>query len=269
MVAGTLATGTSYGLEVVYEPDLREFIRRLPDLTVAPPTVHLVMLAVRSKKAKELMGIKIKDLVVERSIVRPIPIWRDRYFADVWNLAVLQHFGYYDMKTETKNLDRIPTETMGILATIAPRNVRFAVADMMKEDVEMLYRIDDSSLMELAKVPSRFFGHLHSHPAKDGFRSVTVDIDSTDELRFAEIHDLLSSFKIFMATQTSGGFHVVLDLTNKDHARDFYAGGKSTCAVLTANYGNWLEIQRDSQEPVPGTLYARPGGEHFYVRLLV
>ena len=80
---------------------------------------------------------------------------------------------------------------------------------------------------------------------------------------------LLSSFNVFMATQTSGGFHIVLNLTDKADARDFYAGGKSTCAILTANYGNWLEIQRDSQEPVPGTLYCKPRGVHHYVKLLL
>jgi len=35
------------------ESDVKEFISRLPDLRQDPPEVHLLMLAVRSKKAKE------------------------------------------------------------------------------------------------------------------------------------------------------------------------------------------------------------------------
>jgi hypothetical protein len=84
------------------ESDVKEFIKRLPDLSVSPPTVHLVMLCVRSKKVKELLGYKLSDLVVERDIVRAImtnpdtvgeqdefnygeirATWRSRYFSKV------------------------------------------------------------------------------------------------------------------------------------------------------------------------------------------
>jgi len=35
---------------IIEESDLKEFIKRLPDLSLAPPSVHLLMLAGRSRK---------------------------------------------------------------------------------------------------------------------------------------------------------------------------------------------------------------------------
>lgn len=54
------------------ESDVKEFIKRLPEISVEPPTVHLAMMCVRSKKVKELLGYKLSDLVVERDIIRAV-----------------------------------------------------------------------------------------------------------------------------------------------------------------------------------------------------
>lgn len=67
-------------LELIKEDQLTEFTKRLPDITIVPPTTHLMMMAIRSRKAKEIMGVKLKDLVVEREIIRPVSNWRARYF---------------------------------------------------------------------------------------------------------------------------------------------------------------------------------------------
>ena len=277
------------------ESDVKEFVRRLPELTVSPPTVHLAMLVVRSKKVKELLGYKLSDLVVERDIVRAIKSdgglldelelalgerrasWRDRYFSKIHNLAVLQHHGRYDVKTEKKNISRIPTEAMGILATISPRNVYSATATIMKDNITHLYSRDESADISLAMLTSRFFGALHKHKTRDT-HFVAIDIDTLDSSIYKDVYDSVSSYPKFMITETSGGYHVVLNLTKSEDAADWHGqnGGQQQLGLryppipdpVTANLRNIIEYQADSQEPIPGTLYCRKGGEHHFVRLI-
>ena len=251
--------------ELFIESDVKEFISRLPEPKVDPPEVYLAMLAVRSKKAKEFLGVKIRDLLVEREIIRPTEIWRKRYFSKISNLAVLQHHGVYDMK-ETLEFPRIPPEAMGIMAVLSPRNVYFAITDLMSENIKYLYEHSTLSSMELAKESSRFFGFLHKHKQK-GYNYVTLDIDSMDKDIFKHALDVSSSFPKFMVTETSGGWHIVLDLKDSQSAKDFYIGG-GIWDTLVSKYP-CIELQRDSQEPLPGTLYHRKGSiEPFFVRLL-
>jgi hypothetical protein len=247
------------------ESDVKEFISRLPEPKIDPPEVFLAMLAVRSKKAKEFLGVKIRDLVVEREIIRPSEIWRKRYLSKIHNLAVLQHHGLYDMK-ETIEFPRIPPEAMGIMATISPRNVYFAITDLMSENIKYLYEHSMLSSMELAKENSRFFGFLHKHKQK-GYNFVTLDIDSMDGAIFKHALDVASSFPKFMVTETSGGWHIVLDLKDSQSAKDFYIGG-GVWDTLVTKYP-CIELQRDSQEPICGTLYHRRGStEPFFVRFV-
>ena len=70
-------------MDYLNEDVTKEFIKRLPELSINPPTVHLQMLAARSRKAREIMGLKVHDLVIERKIIRAIPDWRLRYFNSV------------------------------------------------------------------------------------------------------------------------------------------------------------------------------------------
>jgi len=246
------------------ESDVKEFINRLPELSQEPPETHLVMLAVRSKKAKELLQVKIRDLVVERAILRPDPFWRKRYFSKVHNFAALQYNGFYDLK-ESVVVPRVPTEAMGILATLSPRNVYFAITELMSENIKYLYEHSLLSGMELAKENSRFFGFLHKHKQK-GWNFVTLDIDSRDDDIFRGCLDMSSCFPKFMVTETSGGWHIVLSLNNSQSAKDFYVGG----GIWDKMHEKYpcVELQRDSQEPIPGTLYCRKGGEHFFVRFM-
>ena len=136
------------------------------------------MLAVRSKKVKELLGYKLSDLVVERDIILPVEgdlvierdiihlvistdgivltaeeraaSWRDRYFTKVHNLVMLQYYGIYDYKTEKKSIPKIPKEAMGILATLSPRNVYPAIAVLMKDNITHLYNHDESADISLS-----------------------------------------------------------------------------------------------------------------------
>lgn len=279
------------------ESDVKEFISRLPELSRDPPEVHLIMLAVRSKKAKELVGVKIKDLLVERAIVRPDSFWRRRYFSDVHNFAVLQHHGFYDLK-ETIEVPRIPPEAMGIMATISPRNVYFAINDLMRENIKYFYEHSELSGLELAKECSRFFGFLHQHQQDEKhdnkqkkWNYITIDIDTLDKTVFNDCLDRMSPFKKFMVTETSGGFHIVLNVNDKQSGKDFYAGGgaweklcehynlptfkqgskrdkKSAGIQPQPNVHKIIELQRDAQEPIVGTQYSKKGGEHFFVRFV-
>lgn len=258
-------------MEYLIENDTKEFIRRLPNLTVNPLNVHLLMLAVRSRKAREIMGFKVKDLVIERRIIRPIfrlpeqkldfTDWREKYFNSVYNLSILQHQGRYSVKGV------LAPEAMGIFATLSPRNVMSANADLMKENITYLYQGDNASKMEIAKLSSRYFGMLHRHKDR-GSNFVTLDIDNGDKALFKEILDKVSMLPIFMATETSRGYHIVLNLIKPEDARIFYGENALIQQLGLAYTKKGLEIQKDSQEPVAGTLYYREKGVVHYVTIL-
>ena len=251
-------------VEHVIESDVKEFVDRLPSLTLRPPTVHLIMSAVRSKKAKELMNIKIHDLVIERKVIRPIAFWRERYFNSVLNLAELQFDGVYDLQ-ENK---RIPSKAIGLFATISPRNVNFAVQELIKDDVGFFYNGDDASMMQLSKQTSLWFGRLHRHRAK-GTHFVTLDIDSLDTKRYMRVCDFVSSIAVWMITETSGGYHIILNLSNESDARAFYGENGILQQLRQKEDPDIVEIQRDSQEPIAGTFYHRLNSdEPFFVRIL-
>ena len=277
------------------ESDVKEFISRLPDLSVSPPTVHLAMLCVRSKKVKELLGYKLSDLVVERDIIRALmhsggvelsvgemeSNWRDRYFAKIHNLAILQHYGHYDVKTEKKSIPQIPKEAMGILATLSPRSVYNATAMVMKDNVTFMLSRDESSDISLAMENSRFFGALHKAKAR-GTHYVTVDVDTLDTDVFKKVLDETSSYKKFMVTETSGGYHIVLNLNKPDDASAWHGenGGQQKLGLMfpptivdipnskEKKKINIVEIQTDGQEPCPGTAYFRKGGASHFVRII-
>jgi len=95
-------------MEYIIESDVKESIKRLPELSIEPISVHLLMMAIRSRKARKLLDTKMKDLVVERKIIRPIPDWKNRYFNTVYNMAVLQFNGKYNVKNII-----VPKEVLG------------------------------------------------------------------------------------------------------------------------------------------------------------
>jgi hypothetical protein len=273
--------------EEYIESDVKEFISRLPNLSTEPPTVHLTMLCVRSKKVKELLGYKLSDLVVERDIIRATmhsggvelsvgemeANWRDRYFDKIHNLAILQHYGQYDVKTEKKSIPRIPKEAMGILATLSPRNVYQAITLVMKDNIQHMLSRDESSNISLTMENSRFFGALHKSKAK-GTHFVTVDVDTTDLNICKDVFDFTTSYPRFMITETSGGYHFVLDLTMAADATDWHGenggqqqlGLKYPPVMVDDKPKAVIEFQNDAQEPIPGTLYCRKGGIHHFVR---
>jgi hypothetical protein len=236
-------------MEIVQEATVREWIRRLPDLSVNPPTTHLTMLAVRSRKARELLGVKLKDLVIEKTVIRPVTNWRERYFNDIYNLAQLQFNGRYDFKDVM-----VKPEVTGIFSTLAPRDVKKAVADLIKENMELVFQGNDQSMYELAKQQSRFFGFLHQHQFK-GNNFVDFDIDTDDVNVFNAVKSVLSSYTLFGIIRTSRGHHTIVDLRSAQAAADFYMQ-KTPERIKSQTFPAQVEFKRDPQPPMAGTYYA-------------
>jgi len=248
--------------------------------TNLPPTTHLQMLAVRSRLAKITMGVKTKDVVVERRVIRPRVNWRDRYLQSVINLTQLQNSGYYYVSENKRvgTIDNKPVDhrAKAILGTLRPRNVRMANSKMIEWCAENLYQYADSEEQRynMTKLDIKYFSLLHKYKDK-GPKLVTVDIEDEEHLK--PIRDELSGFEVWMLTKTARGYHLILDLSDEKAASDFYNKGKKHEAKkgvwprLVEKYGNKVvEIQRDSQEPIPGTEYTNPNkpDEVNFVRIL-
>jgi hypothetical protein len=123
--------------------------------------------------------------------------------------------------------------------------------------------------MELAKNSSRFFGCLHSHKAKDSGAFVTLDIDRDDPDLLKMIIEDVKEIPVWMQTETSRGYHLILNVSNRADAAKFY-GQNGLMQKLGLDFCNRIvEIQRDSQEPIPGTLYYRRPDELHYVKILI
>lgn len=259
-------------VEVIQESDVREFIKRLPELTQKPPTTHLHMLAARSKRAKDNLNIKIKDLVLERKIIRPVSNWRDRSFNAIYNLALLQHYGTYEFIKSDESIVKIPQEVMALYSMLSPRNVYQSSKSLIFDLVDRLDNKSGGDNLMLAKTDIAFFGALHSHRAKNVSTFVTIDQDNQDPNIFKEIKNVLSTVKLFLVTETSGGYHFVVDVSNPSDAREMYMDNKEHESILhkiRIKYAPSVEILSDNQEPIPGTQYARKNNSHFFVRILV
>ena len=229
------------------------------------------MLAIRSRKAREMMGVKVKDLVVERKIIRAMPDWKDRYFNAVYNTSVLQHIGRYEAKGNLA-----PSQCMGIFATLAPRNVVVALEQLSKDNMSYLFILGnpvygqvtkDNAMIELSKQTSKYFGALHAHRVK-AYHFVTIDID--DPSIYPLVKDMTSPLNIWMITETSRGYHIILDLSKSSDAEAYY-GRKPQDGIhyqLDHKFKGLFDFQRDSQEPVAGTLYYREKDKLHYVGIV-
>lgn len=234
------------------EADVKEFVRRLPDL--GPNHAHLIMLAARSRLMREMTGKKGNDCVVERKIIRHRDNWRDTYVNKVLNISILQEHGWYIVSG-----NRAPTASMGIYATVQPRDVHKSVCELASKLPRWLYHHD---MAQLDRIDVEFFAALHSHKASDvPYRLLCVDVD--DASLFKEIDDILSPFPVWMITRTGRGYHFVLDIApggdGKEWAEAFYLPGKGVWPKIHEKYPKTVELQNRAQEPIPGTLYHRPG----------
>jgi hypothetical protein len=211
-------------------------------------------------------GFKIKDILVEREIIRPIPQWRERYLDSVWNMEICKLQGRYHY-----NGVLMPSDIFGTLATLSPRSINYALLDLMKENLDLTFgNHTQQALEELSKQTSRWFGFLHQHKTK-GTRFVTVDQDDDNKDTLKGILDLVSSLPIWMVTETGRGYHVILDVSRAEDAEHFFApakGGKPSLSKQIADGFVNVEIQNDSQEPISGTRYASPKDPEHFVTII-
>lgn len=251
-------------MELVLDDQLEEFVKRLPDIEANPLSAHLIMLAVRSRFVKTIFNLKIKDMVVDRKIIRPNAGWREVYIQKVHNLALLQQNGSYTFR----EIGQIPKEGRAIFGTVIPRNVSAAVKQVLSDSIGYLCneKLSDDGKRYLTKLDNRFFGALHAHRIRDMGWYTTIDIDKAEY--FQEVRDMLSPLKTWMISSTSRGYHIIKDL-KAGGAEEFNKGG-GIWDRIHQKFGNDVELQRDSQEPIPGTLYYKVDkpNEPNYVRIL-
>lgn len=232
----------------VEESQITEFIKRLPDISKELPTVHLIMLAARSRCVEAFCGEKIKDLVVERKIIRPHEDWRLRYEYKLENLVTLQQKGRYDFKEYM-----LPPEAFGLFATIMPRSCKSAI---VKLTTDIFKAMSDQEKTLVTRIDVKFFGKLHGSAYRRPLNVITLDIDNPDI--YKDVRDRVTPLDVWMVTKTARGYHIILDISKKDCAREFHIGG-GIWEQMKQKYKKDVELQRDPQEPIPGTLYFADG----------
>ena len=237
-------------MEILREDNAKEFIKRLPEITQTPATCHLLMLIIRKKKALEMLNEKMKDAIVEKTIIRENTDWRMRYFSKLYNLALLQHQGRYDSDAGVI----IAPAAMGIFATLAPRDVIKSVVQLTQENVELGFRHDKEAMEKLTRQSSTLFRLLHGQKQK-GYNFQDFDIDENDDFLHNKVRDLVSSYPIFIDIGSSRGYHIVVNLTKGTDAGDFYK--KNVIEIVKAKtHGYKIDVTKDPQIPVPGTYYS-------------
>jgi hypothetical protein len=250
--------GSEEGMRMEMDESLvKEFIGKLPEISAGIPTTHLVMLACRSRLAKLTMHVKIKDLVVERKIIRPNEDWRRKFFLKVHNMEVLRTGAWYNYKDAL-----ISPTCFGQFATVIPRAVRNAVR---KQFIGMIKASLDGENNYLYRLDVKAFASLHGSAYRKDFNVVTVDIDDAEI--YTDVRDTLSVLNAWMITRTSRGYHVILDLSKKEDAAAFFRGN-GIWHALREKYGSTVELQKDPQEPVPGTFYFAEKREGNLVRIM-
>lgn len=248
------------------ESEVKEFIRRLPDLDQT--TTHLSMMCVRSRYIRDYMNMKGSDVVVERNVIRwKEGKWRENYFQKIQNLEILQQNGHYKM-TKSGNTFDIPHQAKAIYGSIIPRNIMAGVANTVNKLNNFAYApsIVNDGWVYMSKLDVEFFASLHASKNKKIFNAVTVDIDEAG--LYQDVRDMVSPLKVWMATKTARGNHIVLDLTNSKDAEEFYRGGTGIWPKIDAKYKGKVEIQRDPNEPVPGTHYYKKDDPNNHVRII-
>jgi hypothetical protein len=242
--------------------DTIEFVKRLP--VPSDDMVYLLMLTTRSRLAKLITGMKIKDLVLERSTVTNSSWWKVLYLNTVRNLSILQEQGYYVVK---KDGTPIPVQSRCVLAIISPRDVIKSSKEFVRTTTDILWSRDALATTGLNILNKNLFSTLHREKHRK-FNFVTADIDSDDQTVFKMVSDKCSVLPKFMVTKVSSGWHIVLNLCKPSDAAAFWEkkGVKSQIEdILTRTP---IDILLDPQEPIPGTLYYKETGERHYVQLL-
>lgn len=257
---------------MIVESDVKEFVGRLPEL--CPETVHLCMMAARSRITKHILNTHAKDIVVERDVIRNRENWRVGYVDKIFNLSLLQESGKYSFDRESNRNITIPNVSLGLFSTVNPRSSIVATKELVSDAIKRRFE-DPNDIRTFDRIDVEFFGRLHaSRWNKSQAKYITLDVDDAEI--YKEIYDLVSPFEKLMITKTARGYHIVLNLSGKDIGREFYQPGHGVWPKIHETYNNGgcrVELQRDSQEPIPGTKYAvcipgQPINTENYVKII-
>ena len=218
--------------------------------------VYLLMLSVRGRLAKQLLGVKLADTVLKREVVREYD--RAVFLRKVRRLMVLAENS--DALFEVKG-HPVPPQATAIMCVINPRHVLRAASDLVKEVATRLYEFaasggGEAPLRELKKLDVRFTACLHRRASRKVF--ATFDIDAKDRGLLEEVVGAVGWLP-HMVLETPRGYHVIVRAEGKQDRAALYRDvvGKMPWPK------DLVEFKNDPMEPVPGTTY---GG--FKVRIL-
>jgi len=229
--------------------EIKRFVNALPDLE--EKYVYLLMLCVRSRYAKELLGVKVRDTVLLRDFVIWGDKWRDALIRRILRMIVLAKNS--EMVFRVKDLP-VPSIATGIVIVINPARVDTAYIDFIKE---ITSDIINALWDRVAKMEKLWFSCLHKRTKR---RFHTIDVDSKDENIISHIESVLEKYgKWYMKIETVRGFHYVIDLKNID-TRYFTNFMKKELPELSKKYIDEenkpiIEYKKDPLEPIPGTMY--------------
>ena len=236
------------------EADVRKFLSFLPELEMHE--VYLAMLSVRSRYAKEMLGIKLTDTILTREVIRRV---EDEPFIDVAlrKIRRLEVMAEHAPELYWVKGHPVPVETTGIMLLMNPRHVLRAGVDLIKEVATRLYEVGvsecpSSSLRELSKLHVRWTACLHRRPARKMF--FTFDVDVKDKSLLSEVLSHVQNLP-HMVIETVRGFHVVVRAEKKEQRAMIYKDVVMNPEVRK-RWGDTVEFKPDPMEPVPGTRYA-------------
>jgi len=259
------------------EEELRRFINLLPDLQ--EHHAYILMLMVRSRFAKQLLGVKVKDVVLEREVIPWYKIdWRDDFFKKVKKLAILGEYAseIFTIFKEKQGLVSVQPQACGIVCVMNQANVKQALCDFLNETLKLL--IMQGDVENAHKVWKRYVAQLHKR-AKKIFH--VLDLDVKDKNIFNEVMSELDKYKQpYFVIETSRGYHFVIDLKvfaeDKKLAGRFftefvkkYVPEKQKVLHEVDEHGNkksLIEYQTQAMSPIPGTVYGGFKVKIIYIR---
>jgi len=247
------------------EEELIKFINLLPDLQEYH--VYILMLMIRSRFAKQLLGIKVKDVVLEREVVPWYkPNWRGDFVRKVRKLVVLgENADKIFIVSKEKGEFSVPPQVCGIVCVMNQANVKQALCDFLNETLKLLVLQNDFE--NAHKVWKRYVAQLHKR-AKKTFH--VLDLDVKDENIFNEVMSELDKYnQPYFIIETSRGYHFIINL--KTFSEDKKLAGKfftefvkkyvpekqKTLYEIDENNVKkpLIEYQTQAMSPIPGTLY--------------
>ncbi len=244
---------------MIDEGEVRRFVELLPDLEEGRG--FLLFLIARGRYIKEYMGVKGRDIVLERVLIPWDDDWRERLVRKVRKLDVLK-----ENAARIYLFNDIPMDPRALVISIVynPTKIKSAYIDLIRETMQTA--ILEQDWRRISKLHVLWFGSLHRR-AKGRFHRIDVDTKDPDVL--FEIEEHLEKYCFwFLQIETRRGVHYIVDTSRMDH-RGFFGEFRSKVfpeirkRLVDEHNNPLLDYSSNPLEPVPGTYY---GG--FKVRIV-